>query len=45
MNYGSDIDSISGATISANSITWDIIQVHEMMEKLVEENGLVFSKK
>lgn len=45
MNYGSDIDSISGATISANSITWDVIQVHEMMEKLVEENGLVFSKK
>ncbi len=36
LNYGSDIDAISGATISANSITTDIQKVHSMLKKLLE---------
>lgn len=36
LRYKSDIDGISGATISANSITSDIQDVHVYMTKLVD---------
>lgn len=44
LNYGSDIDAVSGATISANSITWDIVEVHKMMSKLTENDRLISMK-
>jgi len=42
IRYGKEIDAVSGATISANSITSDIVAVHEMLEYfLVEKNFVV----
>lgn len=36
LSYGSDIQAISGATISANSITYDIVEVHDQITACVE---------
>lgn len=44
LTYGSDVDAISGATISANSITWDIVKVHGMMEKVVIDTNMISLK-
>jgi len=41
IRYGKEIDAISGATISANSITSDIVAVHEMLEYFLIEKNLV----
>lgn len=46
LRYKADIDGISGATISANSITSDIQEVHRYMTKLViaqKEGGITRS--
>ena len=34
--YGKDIDAISGATISASSLTWDIQLVYDELIRLIE---------
>jgi len=40
LKYGKDIDAISGATISANSLTLDIVAVHDLLSKYVQETSL-----
>lgn len=44
LKYGKDIDAISGATISANSITSDIMSVHGIMTYFIIEKSLVAMK-
>ena len=44
LTYGKNIDAISGATISANSLTVDIMAVHSMLEDFVLNKSLVALK-
>ncbi|RMG82715.1 MAG: hypothetical protein D6714_10920 [Bacteroidetes bacterium] len=43
LRYGADVDAISGATISANSITWDLVETWKMFKKLLEAKHLFSS--
>ena len=44
MRYGKEVDAISGATISANSLTKDVVDVYKMMSYFIIEKSLVAVK-
>jgi len=45
LKYGKDIDAISGATISANSLTLDIVAVHDLLSKYIQDSTMKIAQK
>ena len=44
LRYGKEVDAISGATISANSLTEDVVNVYKMLNYFIIEKSLVAVK-